>query len=126
MTFKFTTEDVEDGKKVPGEMAASPVIASHAGEENVKPARANEAADLLALNAGIGKRRMRKASHAENKEDVSKVGGFQKPEEGLNSATAIEIKDGRAVENGRAHREKRCRSLKLKLCLLTSIAMREF
>ena len=109
MTFKFTTEDVEDGKKVPGEMAASPVIASHAGEENVKPARANEAADLLALNAGIGKRRMRKASHAENKEDVSKVGGFQKPEEGLNSATAIEIKEPEADSNQaeRASRRER-------------------
>ena len=99
MTFKFTTEDVEDGKKVPGEMVASPVIASHVGEENVKPARANEAADLLALNAGIGKRRMRKVSHTENKEGVLKVGVFQKPEEGLNPAIVVETKEPEVGSN---------------------------
>ena len=109
MTFKFTTEDVEDGKKVPGEMVASPVIASHVGEENVKPARANEAADLLALNAGIGKRRMRKASHTENKEGVLKVGVFQKPEEGLNPAIVVETKEPEVGSNQveRASRRER-------------------
>ena len=109
MTFKFTAKDVEDGKKVPGEMAVSPVIASRAGEENVKPARANEAADLLTLNAGIGKRRMRKVPHVENKEGVSKVGGFQKPEEGLNSVTVIETKEPEADSNQveRASRRER-------------------
>ena len=109
MTFKFTTEDVEDGKKVPGEMVASPVIASHVGEENVKPARANEAADLLALNAGIGKRRMRKVSHTENKEGVLKVGVFQKPEEGLNPAIVVETKEPEVGSNQveRASRRER-------------------
>ena len=103
MTFKFTTADVEDGKKVPGEMVASPVIASHTGKENAARERANEAADLLALNAGIGKRRMRKVSHAENKEGVLKVGVFQKPEEGLNSATVVETKES---ESGSSQAER--------------------
>ena len=99
MTIKFTTVDVKDGQNVADGKAVSPVIASHTGEENAAPERANEAADLLALNAGIGKRRMRKVSHTENKEGVLKVGVFQKPEEGLNPAIVVETKEPEAGSN---------------------------